>query len=146
MLLHCIENSMSLTKQVSHTAVRVRGGTGWIELQGIDMLTCRSLLNILHGCIVGEVQGHERCETMPRPFVEWLHAFERVENAAPVSQCERNGGDGRPKVRHHDCPPKMPGSIRYNHFEGITITQVHMPVIGPSDCQCLQGSIQIKLT
>ena len=131
--LHSFERGVGLP-YIGHPGVAVGGGSCRIEFERHHTDVFGSQ-NLIGGQIVGEVKRHQRSKR---------HAlWNRRKNTLAIGHRLHCSGHRRAQVGHDDGTGKLGRGVRDHRLQCITVTQVHMPVVGAGQGQRVSHEVNI---
>ncbi len=125
-LFHAPEHRIGLA-DVRDARVRMRGRARRVELDAVHRPGLRRSIDLLGGGAVRQVQRHQRREAAARR--------QCGQNALAIGECQRDRGDRRLEIRHHDGAAEARGGEFRHGGERCAVAQVHVPVVGPLNRQ-----------
>ena len=119
-LFQCLVEMVN-ARRVGDAAVRVGGGPGRVQLEGMHKRALRRPFDLLHRGFVGQIEHHQRLE---------IHARRnRRQDALAVGLGQRHGGHRRRQVGHHDGAAEHPRGGGHGFLQHGAVAEVQVPVV-----------------
>ena len=125
--LHGFKGFMCVA-QIGDTCAAVGGGTGGIQLHRHHTTVVRTV-DFIGRRVVGQVKRHQGLERVT--------CGQSRLYALLVRQSLRGGGDRRLQIRHDHGTGELRGGMGHHCSQCIAIAQVHMPIIGANQRECV---------
>ena len=117
---HGLQRGVGLA-DVGDAGIRVGGGSGRVELDGVDHTALACIEDFRCFGIVGEIQRHQRLESGV--------GGQSGENSLPVGQGRFGVGHRRLQVWHDDGPPELTRCVGYHGLQRFAVPNMQVPVI-----------------
>ena len=136
-LFHAREHGVA-ARERSDAGIGMGRGAGRIVLDAADNAARFRPVDLGWLRVVGQVQRHQGLEAGP--------GRQCCEDAFPIAPRGLDGCNGWLEIGHYDGAAELPGAEPDHGRERLAVAQVQVPVIRPSDCQCVRLARQRNAT